>query len=1459
MRKLIAAFLFVGLITSAHAQLVFNAKPGPGKGLNVVLIAGDEEYRTEESCPMFAKLLSQRFGFNCTVVFSMSADGKYIDPNNQKNLPGLEALAKADLMIIGTRFRQLSDPDYGHIAEFLNAGKPVIGFRTATHAFTGRGQTGDFKWREFGPKILGEGWVNHHGRHKSEGARGIVEKANAKHAILNGVEDVFGPSDVYGIRRVNKDNATILMWGEVTQSLDPKSKPVAGEKNDPMQPIAWVREYTAPNGKTKGKAFCTTFGASVDFKNAGLRRMMVNAAFHLTGLKVPSKAGVAPVDGFKPTFYGFIRAKDYFKDRNLKTSDFALGKTASTGLPNSPVAAKKKAPVKKQAKKPAKKKPVIEPGSHAPQAEPPTAKSARSQKVAKPSKGERIVFIGNGLAERDTWLSRIEPELHLRFPEHNLLVRNMGHAGDTPGFRPHPSRNTQWAFPGAEKFHPGHFEHHEGIGMYPYPDQWLHHLKADTVVAFFGYNESFNGKAGLANYEAELNAFVKHSLSKAYNGKQAPRLVLVSPIAFENLSADRDLPNGKVENENLALYTAAMAQVAKQHKLTFINLFNRTKNLYGKQKAPFTINGFSPTAAGYSQIGRWLAEGLYGRGKPQSKANAKLLHAAVKQKDWLWNNDYNIVNGVHTHGRRYNPYGPQNYPDEIRKTREMANLRDGLIHDIVQGRKKTLKVDDSKTHDLPAVPTNFKATDAKGKMGTLTYQDGQNAIKDLKMADGFQVELFASEKQFPDLKNPVQMSFDNQGRLWVAVMPAYPHWKPGDPMPDDKLIILEDTDNDGRADRQKTFARGLQLPIGFEIAPEGVYVSQEPNLVRLVDTDGDDQADRTDILLHGFDSHDTHHAISAYSADASGAFYMGEGRFLHSQVETPYGPQRCNDGGVWRFDPKSFRLIRYAQTDVSNPWAVSFDRWEQCFIGDGSPGKSWYGLPVSAKMPYGVEIPKFDTFVPKRSRPTSGSEFVSSSHFPDEWQGGYMICNSIGFLGISVAKVNPDGAGYKGELISDLITSSDGNFRPVDLEFAPDGSLYLVDWHNALIGHMQHNARDPHRDHDHGRIYRITHKTRPLVKPAKVAGASIPQLLENLKSPEYRTRYRSRRELRGRDAEDVLPAVKKWAAALDKKGSDYEHHLCEALWATWAQNEVDVDILQQCLNARAYQARAAAVSVVRFSGYRIPNSTRLLMQAVHDTHPRVRLEAVVAASWMDNTAGARIALESLHYPHDEWTGPVTQTVLKETLADDVKKIVTRKSNPYLLAKNENAQKWVAGKLDLMKGMKSEEDNRYGPTTKLSTAQLKEYELGFEVFRRDAHCSTCHATNGKGVPAIYPPLEMKDNPWLTDNDERLVKVVLKGLWGPMELKGQTFDPSKGVPPMPGFAPLLTDEEIAAVINYVRNSFGNKASFIKSSDVAKVRKSVAARSDFYLIPDIMKEHPIKGWEKWKVSSAPVQSFE
>ncbi|MHA3771878.1 PVC-type heme-binding CxxCH protein [Verrucomicrobiota bacterium sgz303538] len=1398
LRLTLVALVFSASSAFAADWLHLPPKAGTANGKKIVLVAGDEEYRSEETCPMLAKILSQKHGFDCTVLFSTNPDGGYIDPNFQKNIPGTQALDSADLLIIGTRFRQLPDDQLAPFAKFLNAGKPVIGFRTATHAFTGSAKTGDFKWADFGLKILGEKWVNHHGKHKTEGTRGVREEANTGHEVLRGVDDIFVTTDVYAVANLDQKAATILLRGAVTESLDPTSKNVEGPKNNPMMPLAWLREYTAPNGTTKGKSFCTTLGASKDFADENVRRLVVNAAYYLIGRQVPTRADVGFVDPFEPTAYGFIGDKEFFKTRNLKADDYVLGKSPTTGQPKSADAGKAKAETAKNS--------GTAPGaSHAPNVEPPAATTARPQQVSAPEKGEHVVFIGNGLAERDRYYNRLETELQLRFPSQELFVRNMGRPGDTPGFRPHPARKSQWAFPGAEKFHPDK-KIHQGEGFFPTPDQWLTFLKADTIVAFFGYNESFDGPNRVANYEAELDAFVQHTLSKAYNGKAAPRLVLVSPIAFQDLSAKRDLPNGQKENANLALYSAAMERVAKKHNLTFIDLFNPTKELFAKAKEPLTTSGFIPNDAGYKVIAEILANGLYGQHSRDSKADPEKVRAAVAQKDWFWGpNDYAILNGVHTHGRRYNPFGPQNYPDEVQKSREMAALRDQLIHDVATGKTASLTVDDSKTHQLPPVPTNYQPSN---KNGNPEYKYGQDAVNSLALPPGYKVEMFASEKEFPNLANPMQMSFDNKGRLWVAVMPTYPHYRPGDAMPNDKILIYEDTNGDGKADKETVFADHLHLPIGFELTPEGVYVSQEPNLMLLRDTDGDDHADVREIVLGGFDSHDTHHAIHAYTADPSGAFVMGEGVFLHSDVETAYGPVRGVDGGFYRFSPQRSQLERTAQLSIPNPWGIAFDYWGQdFFLHTSGPSMNWM-LPVSVKSTYGSKTPSTPDLVPKGQsvRPTSGLEIVSSRHFPDEVQGDLLLCNNIGFLGIKQHAIQDDGTGYKTSFRQELLKSSDGNFRPVDLEFAPDGSLYVIDWHNVLIGHMQHNARDPLRDHVHGRIYRITYPARPLVKPAQIAGAPIPVLLENLKLPEYRTRYRTRRELRARPAGEVLAALKTWVAKLDKNDPSYEHNLLEALWTTWGMNQVDDALLRQLLEAKDFHARAAAVRVVRYNFERIPDSTALLEKAASDPHGRVRLEAIVAASWLnDIPAAKRIVATASNLPLDEW--------------------------------NKNAAK-TAG--DRLAGIAEKEVAEYASLAApahLSPEGKKQYLAGQQIFHREGYCATCHQPNGNGLDPAFPSLAK--SPWVNGDPERLIKVALYGLMGPMELNGKKYD---GAVPMTPFGGLLKDEEIASVLTFVRNSFGNQAEPIQAQQVQKVRTAQPGRATFYTTDEILKQHPL-----------------
>jgi mono/diheme cytochrome c family protein/glucose/arabinose dehydrogenase len=1490
----VCAFLLLG---RAHAQdfLEFPGKDGPGKGKKITLIAGDNEYRSEESLPMLGKILSQRHGFDCTVIFSAEADGT-IKPGGHGLLSNPAALDSADAIVMLIRFRNWNEEAMKKFEAAYLRGVPIIALRTSTHAFNiGDKNNPWHKWHwsskidgwqgGFGKQVLGETWVAHHGEHKVEGCRGIIEEANKDHPILRGVTDVFADSDVYTANP--SPDYTVLMRGQVTDSLKPDSKPVAGKKNDPMQPIVWVRERKNESG-TINRIVTNTMGAATDLQNEGVRRLVINSVFWALKMDVPANADVNYVDAYNPSFYGFKSDRK----KVLKVADHALGKPlpppSADSVPqedkkdekNEEKKVEKKAE-KKADKAEANKTEVDETAEDAADdgnvgnavegsSKPSQFGLTKSPKYAQPAKanapgaavelpyqpaaGENIILIGNSLGERDMNFGHFETALHQRFPTAKLTFRNMCNPGDTPGFRPHPGRKSQWAFPGAEKFNPG-LTKHFGAGHYPYPDEWLTEFKADTIVAFFGYNESFGGLDNLANFKAELAAFIDHTRSRMYNGTSVPRLVLATPIAFEDRSATYDLPKGQAENERLAAYALAVLEVAKAKQVGALDLFTPTKAWFAAKGSALTINGCHLNDAGYAKLAPLFIDGLFGSGPVQTKASAAVLRAAVQDKDYFWMNDYRMLNGVHVWGRRWKPFGNFNYPEEIEKMRQMTRIRDERIWAIASGNVLAAEkkvppvvtgplseppvllppVADDKTRPLTPIPTNFNFP--------ITFVDGTKAIEKMKVINGFKVELFASEKEFPDLQKPVQMSFDNKGRLWVAVTPTYPHYKPGGDLPNDKLLILEDTNGDGKADKQTVFADRLNLPLGFEFAPEGVYVSQEPHLCLLIDDNKDDKADRMEILMTGFDTHDSHHAIHAFSADGSGAFYMSEGRFLHSQVETPYGPERMTDGGVWRFNPRNWRLDRYSQCDYNNPWGVTFDQWGQCFISDASTGENWWAGALTTKLPHGQEVPKVGQFAPKRSRPTSGAEWVYSRHFPDEWQGRFMQNNCIGFLGTTAYDIAEDGSGFTGKNIGDLVASSDPNFRPVDLEFAPDGSLYFIDWHNPLIGHMQHNIRDPNRDTVHGRIYRVTYPARPLVKPPKIAGATVSELLNVLKVPEYRARYRARRELAMHPTQVILPAVKKWVAALDQSDPVYERHVLEALWVTWRQNAIDQDLLKQCLSAKNHQARAAAVEVIRNDFRKIPDAVSLLMTAAKDTHPRVRLAAIVAGSWMDNEDGARIALEALRSPLDRWMSPTTDQVLKTTLANEIKAL----NDAGKLADNKNAIEFIAGRLTLGQAPASDEEKKFGPTRKLDNEQKKVYELGKSIYSRDAHCITCHQPNGLGLPNIYPPLTSKE--WIGGDDERLIKIVLHGLWGPLEVDGKRFDPSKGVPPMMGFGPMLNDKELSAVLTYVRQSFGNDFDPITPEAVKKVRQATQGRSNFWMVDELMKDHPIPGWEKWK----------
>lgn len=1018
-------------------------------------------------------------------------------------------------------------------------------------------------------------------------------------------------------------------------------------------------------------------------------------------------------------------------------------------------------------------------------------------------KNMHILMVGGNLGSRMMNYGHFETEMHMRYPKDSLFIRNMCDPGNTPGFRPHSSRNSPWAFPGAEKFQTEYANPSGSTGHFETEDEWIQRLRADVILGFFGYSESFQGEQGLENFKAELEAFILHSLEQDY-GKDTTRLVLISPIAFEDLSDMMDLPDGVEENKNLKLYTEGMREVAARYHVPFVDVFSPSKKWIAESEKPLTVDGSQLTEEGYKRLGTYLADQIFGSGKRAPARNEKLVHAAVLEKNWMWHNDFKIPNGVHAYGRRYDPFGPDNYPYEIEKIRQMTINRDAAIWAAAAENKKLdLAAMDAETRPLPDVETNYRPA-LEGE--AIEYLYGDDALERIQVPEGYEIQLFASEVEFPELANPVQMTFDNLGRLWVAVMPSYPHYRPGDDKPNDKLLIFEDTNGDGKADNMIVFADSLHLPIGFSLEEEGVYLSQGINMVLLQDLDGDDRADTSIILLSGFDDHDTHHAHSAYTTDPSGAIYMGEGVFLHTNVETSYGTVRATNGGFYRYAPQLHKLERVSQVSIPNPWGIAFDEWGQDFFAETSgPAVRWM-MPGSTVPLYGHGNYKSEDLIEPahRVRPTSGLEFVSSRHFPEDVQGDLLINNTIGFLGMKQHTMVDDGTGYKSRHRQDLVSSDDKNFRPVDMEFAPDGSLYFLDWHNVLIGHMQHNARDPLRDHVHGRIYRVTYPSRPLVEPAEIRGASIPVLLDNLKLYEYQSRSRTRRELRGRDAEEVLPALKTWVNRLDRNDPRYEHYLLEALWVSWGMNQVDQELLRRLLRAEDYHVRAAAVRVVRYTGHQLEDQDQLLMEAVKDPHGRVRLEAIVAASWLDVERGMAILEEAAKMPLDEWMKGPYETAVAHLNKASVK-----------------------------------EHRELAEVTDLKGEDRDLFILGKDIYERDGFCSTCHQPDGKGLEASgFPPLA--GTRWVNGNKERLIKLTLKGLLGPMEILGKEYP---GQVPMTPFEGLLDDREMAAVLTYVRNSFGNSSAVVKPEEVKKVRDATADKKGFYDPRELLTVHPME----------------
>lgn len=812
----------------------------------------------------------------------------------------------------------------------------------------------------------------------------------------------------------------------------------------------------------------------------------------------------------------------------------------------------------------------------------------------------RIAVIGNNLADRMQHQGWLESYIQAIYPKHKVSFRHLGFTGDEINVRPR-SNNFGSA------------------------DQWLTKVQADVVFCFFGYNEALKGPDYLPALKQNLATMIDGMLEQRYNGESAPMVVIFSPIAHEDHKSPH-LPNGEANNQNLAAATTTMSEVCNAKDVHFVDIFTPSISLYKTADKPLTLNGVHLLDHGADAVAKVIIERLFGVNTSQmaKRSHIERIREAVLERNYYWFSRYRVVDGYNVYGGRstLNWFGQSN-ADVMKREMEifdgMTSNRDELIWAYANGNDFTVK-DDNLPDEL-AVKTNKPGSLAGG---VHPYLKGADAISKMTIAKGMKVNLFASEAEFPELINPVQMCVDPNGVLYASVWPSYPHWNPRQPRTD-RILAFPDHDADGKADECVVFADKLNSITGIEFWGGGMLVAAPPEIWFLKDTDGDMMADEKIRMLQGVSSADTHHSANAFVIGPDGGLYWSRGIFNVANMETPTQTYRSTASGVYRFDPRTFEMD-FIFPIGPNPHGDVFDQWGFQFANDGTGGTGSY-----------VNIGKGTGNKPwfkKRVRPVAATGILSSSHFPKANNGNFLICNVIGFQGVLQHEVKYDGADITAEEIEPILYSSDPTFRPSDIEVGGDGALYVSDWSNALIGHMQHNMRDPNRDAQHGRIYRVTYEGRPLVKHPQMIGAPVADILPSFLLPDNGIRYRARLELSGRDAKTTLAAVIKWADTLNPTDSVQAQALLECLWVFEEQRVANMKLLQRVFESPDGRHRAAAIRTLGHWAGKIDGWEELLKKAARDESGLVRAEVAKAAVELQGLVAAEAIFEVAVRPMD---------------------------------------------------------------------------------------------------------------------------------------------------------------------------------------------------------------------------------
>ncbi len=537
---------------------------------------------------------------------------------------------------------------------------------------------------------------------------------------------------------------------------------------------------------------------------------------------------------------------------------------------------------------------------------------------------------------------------------------------------------------------------------------------------------------------------------------------------------------------------------------------------------------------------------------------------------------------------------------------------------------------------------------AQRSLKTIPDPDVNKQLATFTMAEGFEISLFAADPMFA---KPIQMNWDPAGRLWVASSATYPQIKPSQ-VASDTIVVLEDTTGDGKADKRTVFADGLLIPTAVMPYKNGAFVANATDLLFLEDTDGDGKADKRTVVLSGFGTEDTHHILHTFRWGPDGRLYMNQSIYIHSHIETPYGPRRLGAGGTWRFDPDTLRL-EVMTRGLINHWGHHFDYWGQSFATDGAGGEGInYLFPGSVHRTAKSKSRPIKGLNPGQPK-LAGLEILSGRHLPEEWRGN-MIAHD--FRGHRTARfiISEDGSGYASRRDKDLVSTPHAAFRPVDVKMGPDGAIYIADWYNPIIQHGEVDFRDERRDHTHGRIWRVTASGRDLVKKPTLVGAPVKALLESLKAPEQWTREQAKRVLAEREKKSVVGPTLVWANTLDPKAENYVHHLLEAMWVLQSHHELNAGLVSTIQDAGEPRALAAAIRCVKTwaldhpAAHDAPWIKALQQKGITHKHPRVRLETIHLLHQHASAASIKLAMQAL----DQTTDRFIDFALTQTLQEN---------------------------------------------------------------------------------------------------------------------------------------------------------------------------------------------------------------